>query len=74
MSGQFQGVIIPHTPMGSRVSSVLPIDRSNSKSASTARAVLKCARPATAWAACANHSGAPISWLMMSDSSSRRPE
>ena len=27
LSGQFQGVIIPHTPMGSRTSRVLPIDR-----------------------------------------------
>ena len=42
-SGQFQGVIIPHTPMGSRTISVVPIGRSNSKSASTPRAVARCA-------------------------------
>ena len=40
-SGQFQGVIIPHTPTGSRTISVVPIARSNSKSASTARAVAR---------------------------------
>ncbi len=40
-SGQFQGVISPHTPTGSRTISVVPIGRSNSKSASTARAVAR---------------------------------
>ena len=73
-NGQFHGVIIPHTPTGSRTRSVLPMGRSNSKSASTARAVLKCASPATACPAWASHRGAPISWLMMSASSSSRPE
>ena len=40
-SGQFHGVIIPQTPIGSRATSVVPNMCSNSKSASTARAVAR---------------------------------
>src|SRR5271155_5237735 len=63
--GQFHGVIKPHTPTGSFRSSVGPLDSSNWKCPSTFTISAKCARPAGACAAFANHKGAPISSEMV---------
>ena len=64
--GQFHGVISAQTPMGSRTINVVPISFSNSKFAKTFRAVAKCPTPDGACELLAIHTGAPISWLMIS--------
>ncbi len=60
-SGQFHGVMKPHTPIGSRITRVLPMSSSKRKSLSTCSAALKCPTAMAAWALVASVIGAPIS-------------
>ena len=62
LSGQFQGVIRPQTPTGSRTIRLLPFTSSNGISLSALRVYIRWPRPAGAWAALARLIGAPISW------------
>jgi hypothetical protein len=61
LSGQFHGVMRPHTPMASYRTRDRPRGSSNAKSASTRRATRMCAAAAGAWAPRARRVGAPIS-------------
>ena len=72
-SGQFQGVIIPHDAdrLADEQRGAQRRSRTRSRRAPRARWRGAPTRPA-ACAACASHSGAPTSWLMMSASSSMR--
>ena len=60
-SGQFHGVIMPMTPIGSRTSTAEPNGSSNWKFLSTSRVVARWPRPAPACSFSAIGSGAPIS-------------
>ncbi len=71
-SGQFQGVIMPQTPMGSRRTMVVPLSVSNSKFSSTSIIFFRCAMPMGAWDSRANFTGAPISRERVAASSSMR--
>ena len=72
-AGQFQGVISPHTPTGSRTMRSPPMSFSNSNSRSTFSATAKWLRPAGACMGLAIvASGAPISCEMASARSSIR--
>ena len=62
-SGQFHGVISPHTPIGSLTTSVVPRRSSNGKVSNTSISAWKWAWPTKAWASLAKPIGAPISWL-----------
>ena len=71
LAGQFQGVISPHTPTGSRRMRVLPWGFSNTKSCNALAVVRKWNSPEPAWPLPASaFSGAPISaqmaWAMSS--------
>ena len=68
--GQFQGVIRPHTPTGSLRMRVVPCAFSKAKFSRMPRTVPKCARPIAACAAFDSHMGAPISFEMVSTTSS----
>ncbi|MBS1172935.1 MAG: Uncharacterized protein H6R12_1765 [Proteobacteria bacterium] len=72
-AGQFQGVMSPHTPTGSRTMRVVPCIFSNSKSFSAPSATIRCPRPE---GACCGRamvaSGAPISSLIACAMSSMR--
>ena len=59
LMGQFQGVISPQTPIGSRTMRLSPMAVSNSRLARTSRVTMKWPSPAVAWARCASQSGAP---------------
>ena len=73
LAGQFQGVIRPQTPTGSRTMRVVPCCFSNSKSLRTPSATMKWPSPAGACCALAIFaSGAPISSLIACAMSSRR--
>ena len=73
LAGQFQGVMRPQTPTGSRTMRVVPCCFSNSKSLRIASATLKWPSPAGACCALAIFaSGAPISSLIAAAMSSRR--
>jgi hypothetical protein len=61
LTGQFHGVIRPHTPIGSRAIRVLPIGRSKAKPSSTSIMVCRCAVPDGACASRENAIGVPIS-------------
>ena len=65
LMGQFQGVMKPHTPAGSRMMWEVPISCSNSKVLKIRNVVMKWPRPAGACAALASDIGAPISSLMV---------
>ncbi len=71
-SGQFQGVIRPHTPIGSRRTTESPARVSNSNSLSAAAATPKCAAPSRACAPWDSFAGAPISAVMAAAKSARR--
>ena len=70
LSGQFHGVIRPHTPMGSFRMSVEPLASSNWKLESTFVISKKWPMPAATCAARDSQSGAPISVDTLSTSSS----
>jgi hypothetical protein len=73
LAGQFQGVMSPQTPTGSRTICVVPCNRSNSKSLRTSSATMKWPRPEGACCGLATFaSGAPISSLMACAMSSMR--
>ena len=59
--GQFQGVINPQTPIGSRRNCVVPLSSSNLNACKAASVALRCPRPLPACACSANFIGAPIS-------------
>jgi hypothetical protein len=61
LSGQFHGVIMPTTPIGSFTSRVLPSSLLGSKSGSNLRASSKWTMPSGTCAAAASPTGAPIS-------------
>ena len=61
LSGQFHGVISPHTPIGSRRNSVWPFNSSNLKFFSTSIAVARWPVPRPTWKPFASEAGAPIS-------------
>ena len=71
--GQFQGVISPQTPMGSR-KSISPLASTLRSSSSSSASIKPCRWPmaASAWAARAMVIGAPISILMACAKSSKR--
>ncbi|MGY2804594.1 hypothetical protein ACVIHF_001324 [Bradyrhizobium sp. USDA 4506] len=60
-SGQFQGVIMPTTPTGSRTITAVPMVSSNSYFFSTSRVFMRWPRPAPACSFSAIGNGAPIS-------------
>src|SRR5665213_1420382 len=62
--GQFHGVIMPHTPMGSLTMRVGPRSSSNWKFFRTSMPVARWAMPIGAWARWARLAGAPISSVM----------
>ena len=64
LTGQFQGVMNPHTPIGSRRISVAPRCSSNSKFSSKRRAVLAMTTPMAACAFVERPFGAPISTVI----------
>ena len=68
--GQFHGVIMPTTPIGSRTIIVRPLASSNSNVLKTASAAAKWPMPAAACAAFDNHIGAPTSLEIVAASSS----
>ena len=68
--GQFHGVIMPITPIGSRAISVEPCIHSNLKSSRSAIMRSRWAVPIAACAAFAKPRGAPISWLSAAATSS----
>ena len=68
--GQFQGVMSPHTPIGSFRISVEPVSSSNLKCSSTLTISSKCASPTGACAVRDSDIGAPISREMVSAISS----
>ena len=73
LAGQFQGVMSPQTPTGSRTIFVVPCIFSNSKSLRMPSATMKCPRPAGACSGVAMvASGAPISSEIASAMSPRR--
>ena len=63
LMGQFQGVIMPMTPTGSREIRVGPCIHSNAKPSRSVIMRSRWAVPMAAWADFAKASGAPISWL-----------
>ncbi len=62
--GQFHGVIMPQTPIGSFTMRVVPRSSSNLKALSTAMPVAMWPMPIGAWARWARLAGAPISSVM----------
>ena len=60
-TGQFQGVMKPHTPIGSRRIIVVPCGCSKSYDSSTRSISFRCATPVATCAARESRSGAPIS-------------
>ena len=60
--GQFQGVIKPQTPMGSRTILLPATICSKENSFRAFRVYMRCPSPAGACAALASPTGAPISW------------
>ena len=72
LSGQFHGVISPHTPIGSFTTMVLPRFSVKAKSSNTSINAWKWPWPTKACASRAKPSGAPISWLQASAISSIR--
>ena len=61
LSGQFHGVIMPTTPIGSLAIKVVPRSSSNSKFSSVSIILARWAVPMAACARCASSFGAPIS-------------
>ena len=61
LSGQFQGVMKPQTPIGSLTITVVPRSLLELEVFSTWIAVMKWPMPMAAWARCASQTGAPIS-------------
>jgi hypothetical protein len=64
LTGQFHGVIRPHTPIGSLAIIVVPRCSLKWYSFSTANAVCRWPMPIAAWAFCDSAAGAPISSVM----------
>jgi hypothetical protein len=61
LTGQFHGVIKPHTPIGSLTTMVVPNGSSKLYCFSTASAACRWPMPLPACAFCASAAGAPIS-------------
>mmetsp|Transcript_13748 Transcript_13748/g.22067 ORF Transcript_13748/g.22067 Transcript_13748/m.22067 type:complete len:208 (+) Transcript_13748:545-1168(+) len=70
--GQFQGVIIAQTPIGSLRMRSAPMAYSNSNFSRASRNPSRCQTPAPHWLLLARSVGAPISMRMASAMSSRR--